>query len=71
MKVIALDLERTLISNAVSQFPRHGLFDFLENCRSISERIVIFTTVEDILFRSIAVSDAELLRIRMFQVMPI
>jgi hypothetical protein len=30
--VIALDLEGTLISNAVSQFPRPGLYSFLEYC---------------------------------------
>lgn len=54
MKIIALDVERTLISSAVSQFPRDGLFNFLENCRTICERIVIFTTIKEPRFRSIA-----------------
>jgi hypothetical protein len=32
ISVLALDLEGTLISNAVSQFPRPGLLAFLECC---------------------------------------
>lgn len=54
MKVLALDLEGTLISNAVSQIPRPGLFDFLEDCRRLFPRIVIFTAVNEVRFRSIA-----------------
>jgi len=54
MKVIALDLEGTLISNAVSQIARPGLFDFLEECRKLFPRIVIFTSVNEERFRSIA-----------------
>ena len=54
LKVIALDLEGTLISNAMSQIPRPGLFRFLEGCREISERVVIYTTVNETRFRSIA-----------------
>ena len=45
--VIALDLEGTLISNAVSQFPRPGLYSFLEYCQENFSRIVIFTAVKD------------------------
>lgn len=52
--VLALDLEGTLISNAVSQIPRPGLHQFLESASEIFTRIVIFTTVEEQLFRSIA-----------------
>lgn len=47
IKVIALDLEGTLISNAMSQFPRPGLHQFLEFCRNHFERIVIFTAVSE------------------------
>jgi hypothetical protein len=36
---IALDLEGTLISNAVSQFPRPGLFIFLEYCHQNFDRL--------------------------------
>ena len=54
LKVLALDLEGTLISNAVSQIARPGLFDFLENCRKLFPRIVIFTSVNEERFRSIA-----------------
>ena len=54
MKVLALDLEGTLISNAVSQIPRPGLFDFLEDCRKLFPRIVIFTSVNEARFRNIA-----------------
>jgi predicted HAD superfamily phosphohydrolase YqeG len=51
---IALDLEGTLISNAVSQFPRPGLFAFLEYCYQNFVRLVIFTAVNEVRFRSIA-----------------
>jgi hypothetical protein len=59
---IALDLEGTLISNAVSQFPRSGLFTFLEYCHQnlvgvasrFETRLVIFTAVNEVRFRSIA-----------------
>ncbi|WP_082498258.1 NIF family HAD-type phosphatase [Pseudorhodoferax sp. Leaf267] len=52
--VIALDLEGTLISSAVSQFPRPHLFDFLTGCQDLVQRIVMFTTVSESRFRSIA-----------------
>lgn len=51
---IALDLEGTLISNAVSQIPRPGLYSFLEYCRQKFERIAIFTAVNQPRFREIA-----------------
>jgi NLI interacting factor-like phosphatase len=54
VKVLALDLEGTLISNAVSQIARPGLFDFLEDCRVLFPRIVIFTSVNEERFRAIA-----------------
>ncbi len=53
-RVLALDLEGTLISNAMSQIPRPGLFAFLEHCREIFPRVVIFTTVDETRFRAIA-----------------
>ena len=43
VKVLALELEGTLISNAVSQIAWPGLFDFLEDCRKLFPRIVIRT----------------------------
>ena len=52
--VLALDLEGTLISNAMSQIPRPGLFAFLERCRALFPRIVMFTTVTEERFRRIA-----------------
>ena len=52
--VIALDLEGTLISNAVSQIPRPHLFEFLEFCKASFSRVVIFTTVPESRFRGIA-----------------
>ncbi len=59
---IALDLEGTLISNAVSQFPRPGLLTFLEYCHQnfvgvasrFDTRLVIFTAVNEVRFRSIS-----------------
>lgn len=53
-RVLALDLEGTLISTAVSQFPRPGLFHFLERCRVLFERIVMFTSVPEERVRQIA-----------------
>lgn len=43
--VVALDLEGTLISNAMSQIPRHGLFRFLELCERHVHRVVLYTAV--------------------------
>ncbi|MEO9885977.1 MAG: hypothetical protein ABJG33_10115, partial [Balneola sp.] len=59
--VLALDLEGTLISNAVSQIPRPGLYKFLKEIKTISERLVMFTTVNEPKFRQIAqlLSDEE------------
>lgn len=45
--ILALDLEGTLISNAVSQIPRPGLYEFLESAKSLFEGLVIFTTVPE------------------------
>jgi hypothetical protein len=53
-KVLALDLEGTLISNAMSQIPRPGLFDFLRRCQELFPRVVMFTTVKEPRFRDIA-----------------
>jgi hypothetical protein len=44
-RVLALDLEGTLISSAVSQFPRPGLRDFLAWALGAFERVVVFTSV--------------------------
>lgn len=52
--VLALDLEGTLISNAMSQIPRPGLAEFLKSCAELFPRIVMFTTVEEERFRKIA-----------------
>ena len=52
--VIALDLEGTLISNAMSQFPRPGLYNFLTAVKRLAHRVVMFTGVREPLFRQIA-----------------
>jgi hypothetical protein len=54
IQVLALDLEGTLISNAMSQIARPGLRDFLEFCGGAFPRIVIFTAVPEDRFRAIA-----------------
>ncbi len=54
IRVIALDLEGTLISNAHSQIPRPGLRRFLESCKALVGRVVMFTTVDEPRFRRIA-----------------
>jgi hypothetical protein len=46
-RVLALDLESTLVSNAVSQFARPGLNDFLAWALSSFERVVLFTSVPE------------------------
>lgn len=51
--IIALDLEGTLISTAVSQFPRPGLYRFLEGCARLG-RVVLYTTVPPERVRPIA-----------------
>ena len=45
---IALDLEGTLISNAVSQFPRPGLRVFLDSCEERFNRVCVYTAVRDV-----------------------
>ncbi|WP_442506029.1 NIF family HAD-type phosphatase [Novipirellula sp. SH528] len=47
LTTIALDLEGTLISNAVSQFPRPGLNAFLQFCRDNFKNVYIYTAVPD------------------------
>ena len=54
ISLIALDLEGTLISNAMSQIPRPGLYSFLDECSLLAERVVMFTTVREERFRPIA-----------------
>ncbi|MFZ6759320.1 NIF family HAD-type phosphatase [Undibacterium sp. Ji50W] len=52
--ILALDLEGTLISNAMSQIPRPGLHYFLNRCALLFPRMVMFTTVREDKFRQIA-----------------
>jgi len=47
VRVLALDLERTLIDDALSARPRPGLLRFLAFCHERFERVVLFTTVEE------------------------
>ena len=42
---LELDLEGTLISNAMSQIPRHGLYRFLEMCSQHLPQVVLYTAV--------------------------
>lgn len=51
---VALDLEGTLISTAVSQIPRPGLHAFLDALHEWVPRVVIFTAVREPAFRQIA-----------------
>ncbi len=47
VRVLALDLERTLIDNALGGLPRPGLRDFLSFCNGRFGRVTMFTTVEE------------------------
>lgn len=51
---LALDLEGTLVSNAASQLPRPGLFQFLEECQVLFDRLVAFTSISETRFRDVA-----------------
>ncbi|WP_313050980.1 NIF family HAD-type phosphatase [Stenotrophomonas cyclobalanopsidis] len=51
---LALDLEGTLISNAISQIPRPGLYRFLLEMQEQFDQLVIFTTVPEDRMREIA-----------------
>ena len=53
IKVLALDLEGTLISNAVSVFPRPGLHEFLRFCHEAFDKVVLFTSVPESRARAI------------------
>jgi len=45
--ILALDLEGTLVSNAVSQIPRPGLMSFLQEASVLASRVVLFTAVSE------------------------
>jgi hypothetical protein len=47
VQVLALDLERTLIDDALSGCPRPGLREFLAFCRDRFGRLAVFSTVEE------------------------
>jgi hypothetical protein len=47
IRVLALDLERTLIDDSLSARPRPGLRDFLAFCQERFGRVALFTTVEE------------------------
>lgn len=48
VQVLALDLERTLISDALSARPRPGLFEFLMFCNERFARVALFTCVDQV-----------------------
>jgi len=54
IEVLALDLEGTLISNAMSQIARPGLREFLEFCGAAFPRLVMYTFISQDRFRQIA-----------------
>jgi hypothetical protein len=47
VRVLALDLERTLVSDALTAIPRPGLADFLQRCLERFGRMALFTTVDE------------------------
>jgi hypothetical protein len=47
VRILALDLERTLVDDALSARPRPGLLGFLTFCHERFERVALFTTVEE------------------------
>ena len=53
-RIIVLDIEGTLISNAVSIFPRYGLYKFLTFLKGKYDEIVIMTCLDERIFRKVA-----------------
>ena len=53
IKVLALDLERTLIDDALSGRPRPGLRAFLTFCHERFGRVAMYTTVEEVDARAV------------------
>ena len=47
IKLLALDLEGTLVDNALTADARPGLFDFLEFCEERFDRVALLTTVDE------------------------
>ena len=47
LKILALDLERTLITNCINRQARPGLYDFLKFCLESFEKVIIFTGVDE------------------------
>lgn len=45
-KILALDLEGTIVSNAISRKPRPGLYAFMESCKDAFNEVVLFTAVD-------------------------
>lgn len=56
---LALGLEGTLVSDATSRIPRPGLYRFLQYCDLMFDDVVVFTTVQEAVFRAIAERLAE------------
>tara|TARA_B100000614_G_scaffold253750_1_gene268100 strand:- start:647 stop:1624 length:978 start_codon:yes stop_codon:yes gene_type:complete len=54
IRVLALDLEHTLIDCEDSPFPRPGLYYFLEMIKPMFDRVVVYTAVREKTFRTIA-----------------
>ena len=54
IRVLALDLEGTLVSNAMSQIPRAGLNTFVVECAKLADRLVIYTAISEPRFRQVA-----------------
>lgn len=51
---LALAVEGTLISDATSQIPRPGLYEFLIECGELFKRVVVLTTLNESQFRELA-----------------
>ncbi|MDY0744799.1 NIF family HAD-type phosphatase [Paucibacter sp. R3-3] len=56
VKVLALDLEATLISDPASARARPGLYEFLEAIHGLFESVVLFTTLPELKFRELALA---------------
>lgn len=54
IKVLALDLEYTLTTEAEIGWPRPGLYNFLKTVKTMFDRVVIFTAVSEKVFRGVA-----------------
>ncbi len=52
-KILVLDIEGTLVSNASSIYPRPGLKDFLIECKNLFDEIIIYSGISHLSYENV------------------